>query len=238
LATGSQVGRAVLTRGDHATVAELSERRRPEALRFDPATRLSVPPGVPGGLLGHATARAFNEAWYRKAPRSRRRAAQPLAAFFHPLDGVGAWNRLYGPGGFVQYQLVVPIGAEAVFRRVLEDMASSGAPSFLTVLKRFGPGAGLLSFPIPGWTLTLDIPARTTELVNLLDRFDRMVVEAGGRVYLSKDARLRPEVLREMYPELGRWREIRDSLDPAGSMRSDLARRLGLVDEPWKGAPA
>jgi decaprenylphospho-beta-D-ribofuranose 2-oxidase len=232
LATGPNLGRAVLTRGDHATLEELPASRRRRALRSEPVTRLSVPPGVPVGLLGRATARGFNEAWYRKAPRLEVGKPQPLAAFFHPLDGVGAWNRLYGPRGFVQYQLVVPFGAERTLRRVVHDMATEGCPSFLTVLKRFGPQAGFLSFPQAGWTLTLDIPAGAPGLVKLLDRFDRLVAEAGGRVYLAKDARLRPDMLAAMYPELDRWREVRERLDPNHVMRSDLGRRLDLLDGP------
>ncbi len=232
LASGSKLGRAVLTRGDHAAVAELTDRQRRQPPRFAPAVRLSVPRGVPGRALGPSTARAFNEAWFRKAPRSELGRPIPFAAYFHPLDGVRNWNWMYGSRGFVQYQFVVPFGAESTVRRVLETLTASGCPSFLTVLKRFGPGGGLLSFPVAGWTLALDIPARTEGLAPILDGFDRLVADARGRVYLSKDARLRPALLREMYPELDRWREIRSRLDPNHVMRSDLARRLDLVERP------
>ncbi len=238
LARGAQLGRGVLTRGDHAPVDALPRAHRRHALRFEPSARLSVPSGVPGSLLGRLTARAFNEAWFRAAPREEHGRPRPLAAFFHPLDGVANWNRLYGRRGFLQYQFVVPFGAEATVRRVLERLVAAGYPSFLAVLKRFGPGAGMLSFPIPGWTMALDLPVgrsvRGGELGALLDGLDRLVAGCGGRVYLAKDSRLRPEVMGEMYPELDRWREARSRLDPAGVIRSDLGRRLGLVD----GAPA
>jgi len=228
LARGRHLGRGVLTRGDHATLEELPPRARHDPLRFAPRPAAEVPAVVPFGLLRPATARAFNVAWFRKAPRMERGRLQPLSAFFHPLDAVGSWHRLYGPRGFVQYQLVVPFGKERAVRAALELLAVAGCPSFLGVLKRFGPGRGMLSFPVPGWTLALDIPASASGLGPTLDRLDRLVAEAGGRVYLAKDARLRPELLEAMYPELDRWREVRERLDPRHVLRSDLDRRLGL----------
>jgi decaprenylphospho-beta-D-ribofuranose 2-oxidase len=187
-----------------------------------------MPPVVPSSFLRPVTARAFNEFWFRKEPSVERGRLHPLASFFHPLDGVKNWNRLYRPRGFVQYQLTVPFSADGVIRTVLERLSSARIPSFLGVLKRFGPGRGMLSFPIAGWTLALDIPASIPGLAEMLDGLDELVAGAGGRIYLAKDARLRPELLPRMYPELGRWREVRDRLDPERTMRSDLARRLVL----------
>ena len=229
LARGRQLGRAVLTRGDHARVEELPAKKRANPLHFDPAIRLSAPPWVPPHVLNPLTARAFNEFWYRKAPKHQTGALHSLTSFFHPLDFVGGWNRIYGPGGFLQYQFAVPFGQEGMVREALERLSVSRAPSFLAVLKRFGPGNGLLSFPIPGWTLALDVPADTPGVGPLLDDLDELVVEAGGRVYFAKDSRLRAELVPAMYPELDRWREIRDRLDPDGVMVSDLARRLELT---------
>ncbi|MDQ3484292.1 MAG: FAD-binding oxidoreductase [Actinomycetota bacterium] len=229
LAQGSSLGRSVLTRGDHATRGELEPRQRSGALAFDPKVRLAAPPWVPPGLLNRFTVRAFNEMWFHKAPVERRGEIQGLTAFFHPLDGMAGWNRLYGPRGLVQYQFVVPFGAEDVLRHVVERIARSGCASFLAVLKRFGEGnPAPLSFPIPGWTLALDLPVGDETLPRLLAELDEQVVCAGGRVYLAKDSVLSADLLPRMYPRLEEWRGVRHSVDPEGVMTSDLARRLGL----------
>jgi len=218
------LGRGVLIRGDHAPAGAGG------LTAYGPRRALPAPPAV--RLVTPATVRAFNEAWFRAHPRESRGRLRPLDAFFHPLDGIRGWNRLYGPRGFVQYQLVVPFGAEGVLRTVLERLSAARRPSFLAVLKRFGDAPrppGPLSFPRPGWTVAADLPAGDPELAPLLDGFDDLVAEAGGRVYLAKDARLRPERLAAMYPELDAWREARAALDPGERMRSDLGRRLGLT---------
>jgi decaprenylphospho-beta-D-ribofuranose 2-oxidase len=220
-----RLGRAVLIRGNHAPAEPAQAGGR---AAYAPGRPLGVPPGVPGGLLNAASVRAFNEVYYRRAPREERGRLEPLDVFFHPLDGVRDWNRLYGPRGLLQYQFVVPFGAEAVVRSVLEQLSAERRPAFLAVLKRFGPGHGMLSFPAPGWTLAVDLPAGDPTLTPVLDEFDRLVVEAGGRIYLAKDSRVRPERLAGMYPDLPRWRAVRDAIDPHRRLRSDLARRLGL----------
>lgn len=170
---------------------------------------------------------AFNEVWYRKPGTGERLV--PLSSYFHPLDLVADWNRLYGPRGFVQYQFVVPDDAAELVRLSLEALQRIGAASFLAVLKRFGPGdPGPLSFPAPGWTLALDLPAGVAGLAQVLDDLDDRVAGAGGRLYLAKDGRMRAALLPTMYPRLAQWQAVRDSMDPEHVMSSDLARRMGL----------
>ena len=229
LKRGAGMGRGVVLWGEHATAEELPPKLRRDPLGYGAAARLSVPDVVPPGLLNGAVARAFNEAYFRRAPATERIRLEGIGPYFHPLDAIGAWNRLYGPRGFVQYQAVVPDAAEEAVRALLDRVSGSGTSSFLAVLKRFGEGTGMLSFPIPGWTLALDIPVGAGDLAARLDELDELVAAAGGRVYLAKDARVRPETLAAMYPDLDRWREIQRSIDPEGMMRSDLSRRLGLT---------
>lgn len=229
LAQGRALGRSVLTRGEHAPLDALPRRAHRAPLRFRPGRLPAAPGFVPEGLLRRTTVGLFNELWYRRAPRSRTGELQTISTFFHPLDGVPHWNRIYGRGGFVQYQFVVGYGQEEALRRIVQRISRRSCPSFLAVLKRFGAGdPGWLSFPVPGWTLALDIPAGLTGLGTFLDELDGDVASAGGRVYLAKDSRLRPELLAAMYPRLNEFRSLRAGLDPRGVFTSDLSRRLAL----------
>ena len=223
-------GRGVITRGDHADIDQVPTSKRAKAHSFSSKALATAPSFIPGGLLNALTVRAFNEAWFRKAPVHREGELQSIGAFFHPLDGVKEWNRVYGPGGFLQYQFVVPDSHGHLVRRTLEALRGIGALSFLTVVKRFGPGnPAPLSFPQPGWTLALDVPATVKGLGPLLDELDEEVTDAGGRLYLAKDSRMSPEMFRRTYPRLDEWQLARNELDPRGTFTSDLARRLNLI---------
>jgi decaprenylphospho-beta-D-ribofuranose 2-oxidase len=229
LATGSNLGRSVLTRGDHAPAAAVAGGGDP--LAYGPRMLAAVPPGVPN-VITHTTVRAFNELWYRKAPRGREGDVQTITQFFHPLDAVARWNRVYGRHGFLQYQFVVPFGQEAALRSVVERVVRSGRASFVAVLKRFGPGnPAPLSFPTEGWTLTIDLPADLEGLGDLLRELDGYVLGAGGRHYLAKDATTTPRAIRCGYPRLAEWQAVQRRVDPHGRWNSDIARRLELIGQ-------
>jgi decaprenylphospho-beta-D-ribofuranose 2-oxidase len=217
------MGRGVVTNGDHTDVSVDAAPLRVPAL--------SVPPIWQMRVVNRLSVRAFNELWFRKAPRDLRQGVQSYDKFFYPLDIVRDWNRLYGRRGFLQYQMVLPFEAEGLLPRLVEQFTSSTCPVSLAVLKRFGPGGtGYLSFPIPGWTLTADIPIPRSpwDLEAMLRSMDESLVEAGGRVYLAKDSRLTAEVVASMYPQLEPFREVRDRIDPDRMFQSDLADRLKL----------
>jgi decaprenylphospho-beta-D-ribofuranose 2-oxidase len=227
LARGRHLGRSVLTQGDFAPADALPAGVDP--LAYAPRRPLPAP-HAPDGLLNRFTIGAFNELWFRKAPKRRRGQLQSIPTFFHPLDLADGWNRLYGGRGFLQWQCLVPFGEERVLRRCVEALAEVRAPSFLAVLKTFGAAdPGPLSFPAPGWTLALDVPAGSPALGELLDRLDRWVVGAGGRLYLAKDSRCSPDLVEKMYPRLAEWQQVQATMDPEGKLRSDLARRLHLL---------
>ena len=225
---GSRTGRAIITRAEH-----ISDAAGPRA-RVRGATvsaRATVPERWPGGMLAPSTVRAFNEVRFRRAPRRRRGRPEALGAHMFPLDSLDAWPRLYGRRGLVQYQFVLPLGQDQVLHSVIERLRRARVPCFLAVLKDLGAAnEAPLSFPLAGWTLALDLPRVAHGLDAALDRCDELVAAAGGRVYLTKDSRLRPEALRAMYPRLQEWRAVRDRADPERLWRSDLAVRTRLVD--------
>ena len=221
LADNRRGGRGIVDAADHLDEVTHARAARP--------TRPTVP-ALPVSIVGPTVTRAFNEIWWRKAPARPRITASGFGRFFHPLDAVASWGRLYGPTGFTQWQMVVPTDADHAVRACAERLAAGTVPPSLVVLKRFGGAdAAPLSFPQPGWTLAVDLPASDTTTATLLDALDELVVGAGGRIYLAKDARMRRGLLAPMYPRLDEWRTERDRLDPGRRMASDLSLRLGLV---------
>lgn len=228
LATGASMGRGVLTRGEHATAAEVHSDR---PLDYDPKVRLAAPGWMPNGLLNKWTVRAFNEAWFRRAPLERHESLESIPAFFHPLDGVRRWNTMYGSQGFIQYQFIIPLSETELLRSILRQFSDAGVASFLAVLKRMGKGNDApMSFPTEGWTLSLDIAAGSRVLPALLAHIDSQILDAGGRHYLAKDAHVTRDAVRRGYPGLSEWQRVRNEMDPQKLWMSDLGRRLHLVD--------
>jgi decaprenylphospho-beta-D-ribofuranose 2-oxidase len=224
---GAAPARGVVTRADYAASAPSRGNARAGTTV---EARGRVPPRWPGVLPRAGVVRACNEFRFRRAPRSALGHLEPFGAHMFPLDALDAWPRLYGHGGLVQYQLVVPKGHEQALDQIIVALRSSRVPCYLAVLKDFGAANGApLSFPMRGWTLSLDVPGAAPGLPGLLDRFDELVAEAGGRVYLAKDGRLRAQTLAAMYPRLDEWRAVRDRVDPAGRWLSDLGLRTGMV---------
>ncbi|ANW02967.1 FAD-binding oxidoreductase [Bradyrhizobium icense] len=217
LATGRREGRGLLITGNHA---EYGAHKAGAAGKL-----LGVPFRIPVSVLNRPFLKLFNSAycWKKKACGKHKTGYQ---GFFFPLDGVADWNRLYGPKGLYQHQSVIPEGeARTTIPALLAAAREAGHGSFLTVLKRFGGVAspGLISFPRPGYTLTLDFPNRGAETLALMERLDRITVESGGAVNPYKDARMAPEVFAASFPA---WRNLEANRDPA--FLSDFWRRTAM----------
>lgn len=229
VAKGASLGRGIFMRGRHT-----HEQPKPRAIgRLAQAVSplLTVPVSMPNFLLNPLTIKAFNALYYGKHPHKDLAQVVNYEPFFFPLDFVRGWNKIYGKRGFLQYQMVVPKTPDhKAIRSILDEITKTGMGSFLAVIKEFGNQEhGGLSFPAPGVTLALDFPNYGEALLALFNRLDRIVIEAGGRVYLGKDARLPQQHFQEMYPNWSDWKETRDKWDPKGVFRSGIGDRLGLT---------
>jgi FAD/FMN-containing dehydrogenase len=225
LATGRHLGRSVLMFGNHASKVDVADHRVHAGLLSKDWLR--VPVDAPASLLNPLTMRAFNRLYYGLTP-TQTDSLEHYDPYFYPLDSIRDWNRLYGKRGFVQYQCVVPQQESDALAELLTLSSERGRGSFLAILKRFGPQTGWLSFPMPGYTLTLDLPV-TAGLEAFLDELDRVVVRHGGRVYLAKDAHMSAAAFVDMYPQWQRWAEVKARIDPRGLFSSDLSRRLRMT---------
>jgi FAD/FMN-containing dehydrogenase len=228
LASGSRLGRSVVMTGHHAEQSALPAGVR-DPYQFCERRPLSVPFTMPTWLLNPWTVKAFNACYGAIQGKKDAPFTVDYDRYFYPLDAVQNWNRIYGKRGFLQYQCVLPCETAAEGLRILlEKLTASRRPSFLAVLKRFGPGgSGMLSFPMEGYTLALDLSYHPS-LFSLLESLDEEVVARGGRVYLAKDARLSSSHFQAMYPRLKEWLAVKQKIDPGGKFSSDLSQRLGI----------
>lgn len=220
-------GRGIVNSGDWSTEDSWDAENFTKEMT---GGRLQINRSSPFNLINRLSIRAFNQAWWGKAKMGEGESTVGLGEFFHPLDGIGGWNNLYGNGGFIQYQFVVPEYNFWVLERIVEDLIRRKIGSPMVVLKRFGRGnLGYMSFPMEGWTLAVDIPAGVEGLGSILGGYDDLVASGGGRVYLAKDHNMAKRHIPVMYPEFDKWAALRDGLDPDGVYQSDLLRRLGMV---------
>lgn len=226
LAKGMKLGRSVMMRGEHARLGELDGRRAASPFTPKSSLQLKVPIDLPSFTLNNMTASIFNYLIYHKYRNET--MISSYDSFFYPLDSIDNWNRIYGRKGFTQYQCVLPRAASARgMQRILGKISSSGMGSFLAVLKLFGQQDDFISFPMEGYTLALDFPIRRG-LFPLLDELDRIVLDHGGRLYLTKDARMRPEMFFEGYPHAREFVERIEAIDPGGRFRSLQSDRLEI----------
>lgn len=227
LKKGKHFGRSILIVGEHAKVEELNAKQKDVPLQLPRKKKISFPFNLPSWVLNSFTVKAFNFLYYNKNLKKEINNVVPYEPFFYPLDAILHWNRGYGKKGFVQYQFVLPLEAKQGLVTILNKISEKGLGSFLAVLKVFGKQESIISFPFEGYTLALDFPVRKG-LFEFLDELDQIVLQYGGRLYLSKDARMKPSVLDAGYPKLEKFREIVKKYNPKGRIRSIQSDRLLL----------
>jgi decaprenylphospho-beta-D-ribofuranose 2-oxidase len=228
LKKGKGFGRSILMLGEHATRADLDAQQEKDPLQLPKKRQITFPFNLPSWVLNSFTVKAFNFLFYGKNRKKVIDNVVNYEPFFYPLDAILHWNRGYGKKGFIQYQFVVPLESKEGLIAILQKISEKGLGSFLAVLKVFGPQESLISFPIEGYTLALDIPVRKG-MFGILDELDKIVLQYGGRLYMSKDARMSPDVLQAGYPHLPRFLSILKKYDPEGRIRSVQSERLHLT---------
>jgi FAD/FMN-containing dehydrogenase len=221
LATGKDLGRSLLMLGEHAQEGPLVTQNK---------KIIPIPADMPAFLLNQTTISAFNALYYNKTLQAKSTRHIAYEPFFYPLDALANWNRLYGKSGFVQYQFVLPkLSGEIGLREILERIANSGKGSFLAILKVFGKAnQNLLSFPMEGYTLALDFKVEPN-LFGLLNGLDKLVLKYGGRLYLTKDARMSESTFKLNYPRWSEFETLRMQYHAIGKFSSHQSQRLGLL---------
>lgn len=230
LNTGKYFGSGIIMEAHHAALIELPEELRAAAFSKIKKTPITIPNHCPNWLLNKSLLKTFNKLYRWRNSKKTGPFITHYQSYFYPLDDIAHWNRLYGKRGFIQYQCVIPtLSAAKTIQKMLEYLKTTPYPIYLASLKQFGAaGLGMLSFPMPGFTLALDIPLLDHGLFIVLDKLDDMVAASGGRVYLAKDARLKPNLFRAMYPRYSEWLAVKEKIDPEWFFSSSLSRRLEL----------
>jgi decaprenylphospho-beta-D-ribofuranose 2-oxidase len=216
-----KMGRGIIMAAHHAKMDEISPRYKRKL-----AKTINLPFNLPSCFLNSYSIKFFNDQYFNKQSQKKQHFIMDYQQYFYPLDNITHWNRLYGKKGFVQYQCVLP---EEKSYEGIKQILQLQKLSFLAVLKKLGhQSQGFLSFPMPGYTLALDIPYRGEKTLKLLNAFDEIVLSHQGRIYLAKDAALSSDHFRQMYPKYLEWLIIKQKIDPENIFSSSLSRRLKI----------
>jgi decaprenylphospho-beta-D-ribofuranose 2-oxidase len=228
LKKGDKQGRSIMFVGEHSKLKELPTKYQSKPLYIPQKRKITIPFNLPPFVLNQLSVQAFNQLYYSTHP-SKDNQIIDYDSFFYPLDGLLEWNRMYGKRGFIQYQFVIPITDNTVgLKRILNKISEKGWGSFLAVLKMFGPQESMIAFPMEGLTLALDFPIKKS-LFEFLDELDIIVEAHGGRIYLSKDARMSKATFLSGYPNLPQFIQTLDKYNPTRKFNSQLANRLSIT---------
>jgi decaprenylphospho-beta-D-ribofuranose 2-oxidase len=229
LAGPSRLGRGMLMLGNHAGVDRVRSAGLREKLEVKWNRTVTAPRGMPGIFLNKASNLALNTAYANRFAGKSKEGLVGIESWFYPLDRVRDWNRFYGKSGFVEFQCSLPSSsARAGMKRLLAEVRRAGQGSFLAVYKRVGNDGSMMPFASSGFTLAMDFGLRARGVIQLIAQLIQIVREHGGRLYLSKDACMKPDDFHATYPEYSVWNSVRKKLDPEGMMASHMSRRLEM----------
>ena len=230
LTTGRTMGRGILMRGEHASLSDLqTDQQRQDPLSLERTRKLNVPINFPGFALNSVSVRLFNTVIYTRHAKEPVSSIEHYNTFFYPLDWVSNWNRIYGKTGFTQYQFILPKAQSRTgLTEILTRIAERGMGSFLAVLKLYGRQNGYLPFAMAGYSLALDFPIKPG-LFEFLDELDRIVLSYGGRLYLTKDARMNKQMFWRSYPNVEQFINRVEALNHGAKFRSFQSDRVGIT---------
>jgi decaprenylphospho-beta-D-ribofuranose 2-oxidase len=223
--SGKFKGRGVVSVANHANSMELKNSQK-KYLFWNPRFRkIRIPEIFPNSTINSVSVRIFNQFWFRKPLNN---SVSHFRKFFHPLDGITNWNRVYGKRGFIQAQFLIPFENEYFLKEVLQTLRRHRIVSFLGVLKKMGEAdLSYIGFCSPGWTLAIDFVNDQRKVKVMIDLTQRLA-DIGGRVYLTKDSFLDQQTFEKMYPNHNKWKLIKKKYDPDNFWQSDQGRRIGL----------
>jgi FAD/FMN-containing dehydrogenase len=226
-ARGGAMGRGYLMCGDFAR-EDAATSRQASASRSGGDAKFTIPVYFPVPLLEQPIwTETINAIYATKGARSE--SIVSSSAFFYPLQ---AMNLQMVGGGHITYQFVLPYEASRDgFVRIFKAIVASGRGSLISVLKLFGPQTplpGNISFPIEGYNLGIDFRV-CDGMFALFRELDAMVIDHGGRHYLTKDVSLSPENFRRGYGKsVDEFLAVKARWDPKNRFRSLQSMRLKL----------
>lgn len=220
LSQGNDIGRSVLNIGEFANDKVFSLSKK---------LKINIPFYFPSFVLNHYTVKIFNFLYYNLNSKKRKKSKVNYESFFYPLDSILNWNRIYGSKGFTQYQFIFPKKTSYVgIKSILNKISDKKMGSFLAVLKLYGKSnSNYLSFPMEGYSLAIDFKI-SKKLLPFLDELDKIVVKYQGRIYLSKDSRMCKDVFEKGYPELTKFKKLREHMNLSNMYNSVQSLRLDL----------
>lgn len=223
--SGPSIGKSILMIAEHASPSCLNEKR--ESFEVIKKRRITMPFYLPNFFLRRYIIKMFNFCYYN-FQKAKRTHLLSWDDYFYPLDNINDWNKIYGRNGFFQIQCVFPIeNSKAGIEEILIQSSKAKHSSFLTVLKMFKDQKSNISFPMHGYTITLDFPVNkhTKLLVPILEK---IVLKYNGRFYLTKDSIISRESFLKSDIRLNEFRNYRLKMNLSDTYRSYQSMRLDI----------